>query len=74
MRPHKINDGDIVTRQTQLVDTASTPMLLDTVRSGTIDPAQLVTHRFKFNDILQAYDTFAHAAETHALKVIIHAD
>ena len=61
-----------ITITTRLVDTASTPMLLDTVRSGKIDPAQLVTHRFRFNDILQAYDTFAHAAESHALKVIIN--
>ena len=33
----------------------------------------LITHRFKLDQILDAYDTFGRAAETHALKVIISA-
>jgi alcohol dehydrogenase len=56
---------------TRLVDTASTPMLLKIVRSGQVDPLKLITHRFKFAQIVDAYDTFAHAAETKALKVLI---
>ena len=56
---------------TRLVDTVSTPMLLKTVRSGRIDPAKLITHRFQLKDVVDAYDTFGRAAETHALKVII---
>ncbi|MFM0080676.1 zinc-dependent alcohol dehydrogenase family protein [Paraburkholderia sediminicola] len=56
---------------TRLVDTVSTPMLLKTVRSGRIDPARLITHRFQLEDVAGAYDTFDRAAETHALKVII---
>lgn len=56
---------------TRLVDTVTTPMLLKTVQSRTIDPAQLVTHRFRFDQILDAYDTFTRAATTHALKVLI---
>jgi alcohol dehydrogenase len=56
---------------TRLVDTASTPMLLKIVRSGQVDPLKLITHRFKFSQIVEAYDTFAHAAETKALKVLI---
>lgn len=56
---------------TRLVDTVSTPMLLKTVRSGKIDPSKLITHRFKLEQILDAYETFENAAKTHALKVII---
>ena len=56
---------------TRLVDTVSTQMLLNTVRSHKIDPKRLITHRFKLDCILDAYDTFAHAANTKALKVII---
>jgi alcohol dehydrogenase len=41
------------------------------VQSGKIDPKKLITHRFKLAQILDAYDTFARAAETRALKVII---
>ena len=56
---------------TRLVDTVSTPMLLKTVCAGRIDPTRLITHRFSFDDVLKAYETFSNAARTHALKVII---
>jgi alcohol dehydrogenase len=58
---------------TRLVDTVTTPMLLKTVQSGKIDPKLLITHRFKLDQILDAYETFSHAATTGALKVIIAA-
>jgi alcohol dehydrogenase len=58
---------------TRLVDTVSTPMLLNTLRSHKIDPKLLITHRFKLDHILDAYETFGHAAKTRALKVIIEA-
>ncbi len=58
---------------TRLVDTASTPMLLKVFKAQKIDPKLLITHRFKLDDILQAYETFANAAKTKALKVIIEA-
>jgi alcohol dehydrogenase len=58
---------------TRLVDTVSTPMLLNTLRSHKIDPKLLITHRFKLDHILEAYETFGHAAKTRALKVIIEA-
>ena len=38
-----------------------------------IDPKLLITHRFKLDGILDAYETFGHAANTKALKVIIEA-
>lgn len=56
---------------TRLVDTVSTPMLLKTVRSGRLDPKQLITHHYSLDQIEQAYDTFGRAADTHALKVLI---
>jgi alcohol dehydrogenase len=62
-----------VTITTRLVDTVSTPMLLNSVGSHKIDPKLLITHRFKFDHILDAYETFASAAKTRALKVIIEA-
>jgi alcohol dehydrogenase len=58
---------------TRLVDTSSTPMLLKIVGSKKIDPTLLITHRFKFDQMLEAYETFGNAAKTHALKVIIEA-
>ncbi len=56
---------------TRLVDTVSIPMLFKTVLSNKIDPKRLITHRFKLDCIIDAYDTFGRAAETKALKVII---
>lgn len=58
---------------TRLVDTVTTPMLLKTVQAKKIDPTRLITHRFRLDQILEAYDTFGRAADTHALKVIIAA-
>lgn len=58
---------------TRLVDTVSTPMLLKTVLSHRVDPTRLITHRFTLDRVMDAYDTFARASETHALKVIIEA-
>jgi len=62
-----------ITITTRLVDTVTTPMLLKTVASKKIDPTQLITHRFSLGQILEAYETFAHAADTHALKMLIEA-
>jgi alcohol dehydrogenase len=58
---------------TRLVDTVSIPMLFRTVGARKIDPKRLITHRFKLDKILDAYQTFGDAARTKALKVIIEA-
>jgi alcohol dehydrogenase len=60
-----------ITITTRLVDTVTTPMLLKTVQSRRIDPTKLITHRFRFDQILEAYDTFGKASTTQALKVLI---
>lgn len=62
-----------ITITTRLVDTVTTPMLLTILGSRKIDPKLLITHRFKLDGILDAYETFGHAASTRALKVIIEA-
>lgn len=60
-----------ITITTRLVDTVSTPTLLKMMRAQKIDPTQLITHRFKLDAVADAYDTFAHAATTGALKIIL---
>jgi len=60
-----------LTITTRLVDTVSTPMLLKVLQSKKLDAKLLISHRFKFDNVLEAYETFGHAADTHALKVII---
>jgi len=60
-----------ITLTTRLVDTVTTPLLLKTVVAGRLQPEQLITHRFKLGEIMQAYDTFGNAAQERALKVIL---
>jgi threonine dehydrogenase-like Zn-dependent dehydrogenase len=55
----------------QIIADSATPTLLKTLCSRQLDPKPLISHRFKLNDILEAPETFAHAAITHSLKVII---
>jgi alcohol dehydrogenase len=59
-----------VTITTGLVDTYSTPTLLRLI-GDRLDVARLVTHHFAMGDMLAAYDTFARAADTGALKVVL---
>lgn len=56
---------------TGLVDGYSTPTLLKLIQSQQLDVGPFVTHRFDFDDFLEAYDTFSRADETHALKVVL---
>jgi alcohol dehydrogenase len=63
-----------ITITTRLVDTVTMPMLLKTVQSRKLDPKVLITHHFKLDCILDAYDTFTRAASTQALKVVINAN
>jgi alcohol dehydrogenase len=60
-----------VTITTGLVDTYSTPTLLRLLTSGQINAERFVTHRFGFDDFIEAYDVFARANETGALKVVL---
>jgi alcohol dehydrogenase len=56
---------------TGLVSATTTPMLLRLVSQGKLTPEKFVSHHFTFDGILDAYDTFAQAARTKALKVAI---
>ncbi|HEX5203834.1 zinc-dependent alcohol dehydrogenase family protein [Paractinoplanes rhizophilus] len=60
-----------VTITTGLVDTYSTPKLLDMLVAGQLDLGHMVTHRFGIGDFMQAYDVFADPARTGALKVVL---
>src|SRR5215211_1245899 len=61
----------IKTITTGLVDAYSTLTLLKLVSEGRLDPTGLTTHRFELNEIMEAYDVFADAANTNAIKVTL---
>jgi alcohol dehydrogenase len=62
-----------VTITTRLVDTVTTPLLLKTVQAKKIQPKQLITHHFRLDQVIEAYETFGNAAKEKALKVILTA-
>jgi alcohol dehydrogenase len=60
-----------ITITTGLVDTSSTPTLMRLLTTGQIDAKPFITHRFDLNQFDEAYDVFARAADTSALKVVL---
>lgn len=60
-----------VTITTGLVDTSSIPQLMRLITSGRLDPSRFATHRFSLSETMAAYDTFAGASTTNALKVVL---
>jgi alcohol dehydrogenase len=60
-----------VTITTGLVDTNTIPQLMRLVASGRLDPSPFATHRLPLSDTMAAYDTFADAANTGALKIVL---
>ena len=60
-----------VTITTGLVDTSTIPRLMKLVAEGRLDPTVFATHRFALEDTMSAYDTFADASRTAALKVVL---
>ncbi|MFI9025197.1 alcohol dehydrogenase catalytic domain-containing protein [Streptomyces sp. NPDC053560] len=60
-----------ITLTTGLVDTRTTPALLRMLDEGRLPTAPMVTHTFSLGQMAEAYDTFARAGETDALKVVL---
>ncbi|MFD1659262.1 zinc-dependent alcohol dehydrogenase family protein [Streptomyces caeni] len=60
-----------LTITTGLVDTYSTPTLLRMAAAGRLPTSSLVTHSFPLDQMEEAYDVFARAADTGALKVVL---
>ncbi|HEV7133624.1 MAG TPA: zinc-dependent alcohol dehydrogenase family protein [Gaiellaceae bacterium] len=62
-----------VTITTGLVDTTTTPQLMKLIEERRLDPSPFATHHFSLDETELAYDVFADAATTHALKVVLSA-
>jgi alcohol dehydrogenase len=56
---------------TGLVDTFTTPRLLQLIKGGRLDATPFATHRFQLEETMEAYDVFGDAAKTQALKVVL---
>ena len=60
-----------VTITTGLVDSRTIPQLLSLISGGRLNPTVLTTHRFPITESMAAYDVFADAANSKALKVVL---
>ena len=60
-----------VTITTGLVDTYTTPTLLRLLINKQLDAGRFVTHHFTLDQFEEAYEVFARAGETGALKVVL---
>ncbi len=63
-----------LTITTGLVDTFTTPRLLSLIAEGRLDALPVATHHVTLGETMAAYDTFADAAHSHALKVVLTAE
>ncbi len=59
---------------TGLVNTNTTEMLLKAISTSSVDYTKMITHRFKFSELEEAYHVFKHASENQAMKVVLIAD
>lgn len=60
-----------ITLTTRLVDTVTTPMLLKLLQAGRLQAQQLITHHYRLDEAMNAYDTFGNASQEKALKVVL---
>jgi hypothetical protein len=54
------------------INTNTMAMLLPLVAEHRLPADTFVIHEFSFDQMLEAYDVFGHAADHNALKVLIH--
>ena len=62
-----------ITITTGLVDTNTTPRLLQLIVDGRLDPTLFATHHFELGETEAAYEVFANAGANDALKVVLSA-
>lgn len=62
-----------VTIRMGVVNTSSIPVLLKMIQASKLDPCQLVSHHFRLDEIVQAYEVFKHAAQEQAIKIVLSA-
>ena len=60
-----------ITITTGLVDTQSTPRLMELIAAGKLDPSVFATHRFSLDEAMVAYDAFAAAQDSGAFQDVL---
>jgi alcohol dehydrogenase len=60
-----------ITIRMGVVNTSSIPVLLKMISAGKLDPTPLISHHFRLDEIVHAYEIFKHAAQEHAVKIVL---
>jgi alcohol dehydrogenase len=60
-----------VTIRMGVVNTSSIPVLLKMIQANKLDPCQLISHHYRLDEIVQAYEVFKHAAQEQAIKIVL---
>jgi alcohol dehydrogenase len=60
-----------VTIRMGVVNTSSIPVLLKMIQASKLDPCQLISHHFRLDAIVQAYEVFRRAAQEQAIKIVL---
>lgn len=63
-----------ITLRMGVVNANTVPVLLKMIQAGRLDPTGLISHRFRLDEILHAYDLFRNAAREQAIKIVLSAD
>ncbi|KAF9255599.1 GroES-like protein [Marasmius fiardii PR-910] len=60
-----------ITLTMRMVDANTTGRLIKMLDEGKFKTDGIITHKFKFHDMVKAYETFGQAAKNNALKMLI---
>ena len=55
----------------RLTGTITIPKLFKIIQPGKVHPQRLITHHFKLDEIMLAFDTFENGTKKRALKFIV---
>ena len=66
----EVAHGEIARRHHQRPGHACTRQALDYINSGAVDTARMITHTFKFEQVLEAYELH-HLQDEGAVKIVI---
>jgi alcohol dehydrogenase len=60
-----------ITLRMGVVNTNTIPVLLKMIGAGKLDPTRLISHHYRLDEIVEAYDVFKNAIQEHAIKIVL---
>ncbi|NTW00167.1 MAG: zinc-dependent alcohol dehydrogenase family protein [Oscillochloris sp.] len=60
-----------ITIRMGVVNTSSIPVLIKMIQACKLDPSPLISHHFRLDEIVHAYDIFRNAAQEQAIKIVL---